>query len=80
MGVAFLLYGVAIVLVVVVFPIVCLTTVLRTIWKNKENGCALDWKSLTYAILKGFLYASLAIIITVFVILLVLVFIDLSIS
>ncbi len=80
-GLGMLLYGFAIILLVVVFPIIWLTTITRAIRKSKKNGYPLDWRAYAYAVMMGFYYGFLTILtIAVLVLLLLYFFVDLSIS
>jgi hypothetical protein len=81
MGLGILLFGLAIILLFVVLPIVWVVSTTRAIRKEKNNGNALDWKVYANATLKGFLYGILTLLIIVILLfILIYFFVDLSIS
>lgn len=81
MGLGILLYDFAIILFTGVFPLIWVLTAIRTIRKEKKNGYPIDWRTYAYAIMKGFLYGFLTLlIIAVLIFMWLYYFVDLSIS
>lgn len=80
-GLGILMYGLAVFLLVVVFPGIWLVTSFRAIQKAKKNNTELDKRTYASAALKGFLYGILAlVVISVFLFIFIYLFVDLTIS
>ncbi len=80
-GLGITLNALALVVLVVIFPLVWIVTTVQAISNRQKAGYSLDWKTYSYAIVRGFVFGLLTVLITASLIYIwALYFVDLSIS
>jgi hypothetical protein len=81
MGLGLLLMGLGMVIVLVLFPTVWITTTLRRIASTKKKVHSPDWRAYAFCVLEGFSFGILAVLVSALLIILSCVlFIDLDMS